>query len=279
MTLKHNEKAAAPWPILARLWVCFLVLAILILRFPASVMAQNHDQLDPTLEKARARVQQFFEEFATLRYEEDISQQKIKGDSKVEYKQEIVYDSILRMRFDDGALRVDKQRLLEKKPPHVESRPLLETYGFSGLAMILHPHYESSFSFTRLTDDTWQGVQLARYAFEQIPEKPAPALYQMVAADRPVILTGIAWIEAGTGAIHRISAEVGSNIADMGLKAIRAELVFGPIPLRDEKEPQWLPISATVDLETPRQHWRNVHRFTDYRKYRVDVRLVETQKP
>jgi hypothetical protein len=259
--------------------VCFLLLAALILRFPASVSAQNHDQLDPTLEKARARVQQFFEEFGPLRYEEDISQQKIKGDSKVEYKQEIVYDSILRMRFDDGALRVDEQRLLEKKPPHVESRPLLETYGFSGLAVIFHPYYESSFTFTRLTDDTWQGAQLARYAFEQIPENPAPALYQMVATDRPMILTGIAWIEPGTGAIHRISAEVGTNITDMGLKAIRAELVYGPIPLRDEKELQWLPISATVDLETPRQHWRNVHRFTDYRKYRVDVRLVETQKP
>lgn len=277
--MRHFAKAAWAWPILIRLVVCFLLLAALILRFPASVSAQNHDQLDPTLEKARARVQQFFEEFGTLRYEEDISQQKIKGDSKVEYKQEIVYDSILRMRFDDGALRVDEQRLLEKKPPHVESRPLLETYGFSGLAMIFHPYYESSFTFTRLTDDTWQGAQLARYAFEQIPENPAPALYQMVATDRPMILTGIAWIEPGTGAIHRISAEVGTNITDMGLKAIRAELVYGPIPLRDEKELQWLPISATVDLETPRQHWRNVHRFTDYRKYRVDVRLVETQKP
>lgn len=262
-----------------RLAVCLFVLIIFSLRFPVSVLAQNAEPDDPVLAKARAGVQQFFEDFATLRYEEDISQQKIKGDSKVEYKQEIVYDSILRIRFVDDLLRVDEQRLLEKRPPHVESRPLLETYGFSGLAMILHPYYESSFRFTRLDDDNLQGARLARYAFEQIPDKPSPALYQMVAADRPMAVAGIAWIEPESGAIHRITIEIGSNITDMGLKAIRAELVYGPIPLRDEKEPQWLPISATVDLETPRQHWRNIHHFSDYRKYRVDVRLVETQKP
>jgi hypothetical protein len=35
----------------------------------------------------------------------------------------------------------------------------------------------------------------------------------------------------------------------------------------------WLPASATIDLETPRQHWRNIHHFTDYRKYRVAVSI------
>jgi hypothetical protein len=33
----------------------------------------------------------------------------------------------------------------------------------------------------------------------------------------------------------------------------------------------WIPESAMIDLETPRQHWRNLHRFTNYKRFDVNV--------
>ena len=65
----------------------------------------------------------------------------------------------------------------------------------------------------------------------------------------------------------------GSSMSDMGLKSVRAQLDYGLVTLKDEPEPQWLPVSATIDLETPKQHWRNVHRFVNYKKYRTEIKL------
>lgn len=254
----------------------FAILAVLCLLIAGGSQAQSAASVPDVLPKARSFVAQFVEEFATIRYEEDLSQQKLKDDGKIAYKQEMVFDSIIRMRIDDeGKLRVDEQRIMEKTPVHVEKRPLLNTYGFSSLAMIFHPYYESSFRFTRLESDSLQGQSLARIGFEHLPGTPTPLLYQMIGADKPMELKGTAWIDSGTGEIHRIEAESAFDPKDrdMPVKAVRAELVYGPVVLRDEKTPRLLPVSATIDLETPRQHWRNVHRFVDYRKYRVYTSL------
>jgi hypothetical protein len=254
----------------------FAILAVLCLLIPSASQAQGGGAIPEVVPKTRAVVAQFVEEFAQIRYEEDLSQQKLKDDGKVAYKQEMVFDSIIRMRYDDeGKLRVDEQRIMEKTPVHVEKRPLLNTYGFSSLAMIFHPYYESSFRFTRLENDSLQGQSLARVGFEHLPGTPTPLLYQMIGADKPMELKGTAWIDPGTGEIHRIEAEFAfePKDKDMPVKAVRAELVYGPVVLRDEKTPRLLPVSATIDLETPRQHWRNVHRFVDYRKYRVYTSL------
>jgi len=245
------------------------------LLLPSGARAGDPEQVQQLLTKTHTLVEQFVDQFSVLRYEEDVAQQKLKSkeSDKVAYKQETVFDSIVRMRFEEGKLRVEEQRLMEKTPVHVQSRPLLNTYGFSTMAMIFHPYYESSFRFTGSEDDTLQGRTLARVHFEHIAGTPSPLLYQMINVDRPVELTGTAWIDRLTGQICRIEAETGSTLSDMGLNTIRAQVEYAPVLLQGETNPQWLPVSATIDLETPRQHWRNIHRFTDYRKYRVAVSI------
>lgn len=258
-------------------WLGVFVLLSFVLCPRAS--AGDGEPVQPLVAKAHAAMEQFVDQFSVLRYEEDIAQQKLKSKTsdKVAYQQETVFDSIVRMRFEEGKLRVEEQRLMEKRPVHVQSRPLLSTYGFSTLAMIFHPYYESSFRFTESGEDMLQGKALARVRFEHTPGTPSPLLYQMINQDRPVELTGTAWIDPATGQIYRVEAETGSTLSDMGMQSIRADVVYGPVVLQGETNPQWLPVSATIDLETPRQHWRNIHHFTDYRKYRVAVSIPGAQ--
>jgi hypothetical protein len=109
--------------------------------------------------------------------------------------------------------------------------------------------------------------------FEHIEGATSPVLYQMVGAEKPLELKGAAWIDPTSGEIIRLEMVANSAASDMGVKTIRAELTYGPVAIQDEKEPQWLPVSAIIDLETPRQHWRNIHHFSDYRKYRVTMNL------
>jgi hypothetical protein len=234
---------------------------------------QSADALQQTLSKTRDLVAHFAEDYSYLRYQEDVVQQKLKNNDKVDYKQEMAYDSMIRMRFEDGRLRVDEQRLMDKRPRRVQARPLLNTYGFSTLAMVFHPYYESSFRFEQAGTDVLDGKSLLRVRFFHLPSTPTPILYQMIGPDRPLEVSGTAWIDPASGEIHRIDADFGSAVTDMGVKTIRAELVYAPVALRDETELQFLPVSATIDLETPRQHWRNVHHYTDYRKYRVAMNM------
>jgi len=34
----------------------------------------------------------------------------------------------------------------------------------------------------------------------------------------------------------------------------------------------WLPTTATIDVESLHQHWRNLHQFTDYHRFETSVK-------
>jgi hypothetical protein len=235
--------------------------------------------VDAVIARAEEQMERFVDEFGTLRCNEHIMQQKLKSNDKVQYGQETMYDSLMMIRFEEGRLRFFEQRLEQKMPRHPVAKPLPATYGFSTLAIVFHPYYAPSFRFSRIEDDVIDGKQLARIHFEHIPGTPSPAVYQKFVGDEPIEFSGTAWIDPDTGLIHQIEADAGASLKAMGLKDLRAKLRYGEITLDNENDPLWLPVSATVDLETPRQHWRNIHRFTDYRKYRVAVKLEGAAQP
>jgi len=243
---------------------------------------QNSASVQPVLGKAQEQMAQFVDQFGTMRCDEHIVQQKLKDkdSDKVQYGQETVYDSFIRIHFEEGKIRVFEQHNEEKWPRKpVYKKPLATTHGFSTLAIIFHPYYAQSFRFSRLGDDVLDGHSLARIHFEHIPGTPSPAMYQRFSGDQSIEFSGTAWIDPATGTIYRLDADTGSSLKEMGLKDLRAQLTYGPVTLEDEQQPRWLPVSATVDLETPRQHWRNIHHFTDYRKYRSAVKLDQGDQP
>jgi hypothetical protein len=257
-----------------------IIVAMLVVSFGARAATDLVSKsADSVVAKAQDQMERFVDEFGTLRCDERIMQQKLKSNDKVQYGQETVYDSLMTIRFEEGKIRVFEQRLEQKMPHHPVFKPLATTNGFSTLAIIFHPYYAPSFRLSRMDDDVVNGQLLARIRFEHVPGTPSPAVYQKWVGDQPIEFSGTAWIDPGTGAIHRIEADSGPSLKEMGLKDLRAELTYGEITLDDETEPRWLPVSATVDLETPRQHWRNIHRFTDYRKYRSTVRIDGGAQP
>jgi len=269
--MSAHRTSAVSRLIVASLCAAAALLASLITAPVASAQAAGGFQ--DLLAKTRARVDQFSQQFSYLRYDDDVVEAKLKNSDKVAYKQEIIFDSLVRVSFDEGKLRVDEQRLVAKPPRRVERRPLLETFGFSTLEMIFHPYYESSFRFADAGSDAQQGKMLEKVTFQHVPNTPSPVLYQTLGPDRPLDVSGTAWIDPATGGIYRIDATISSGIGDAGIKSIEASVVFQPIVLQDEREPELLPVTATINLETPRQHWRNVHRYSDYRKYRVAVNM------
>jgi hypothetical protein len=168
-------------------------------------------QTPDVVSKVQAVTQKFFDDFALMRYEEYCSQQKLKPDGKIAYKQDTSFDSIMRMKFEEGNLLVDEQLIAVNSPKHFDSRPLLSTRGFSALAMIFHPYYAQSFTFSLGMPEQMAGHVLARVNFSHIPDQPSPWLYQMFGGDRPLDLVGTALVDPDTGDIFRIEAGVESK--------------------------------------------------------------------
>ena len=61
-------------------------------------------------------------------------------------------------------------------------------------------------------------------------------------------------------------------MAEIGLTNLTADVRYAPIQFKEESEVHLLPESATVEVETTHQHWRNTHTFAQYRRFSVDVK-------
>ena len=68
-------------------------------------------------------------------------------------------------------------------------------------------------------------------------------------------------------------------LEDIGLRSLNAEVVYGPVKFQGTSNTYWLPQSAVIEVESPRQHWRNVHRFTAYHQFSTNVKEKVSGQP
>jgi hypothetical protein len=87
----------------------------------------------------------------------------------------------------------------------------------------------------------------------------------------PLPLSGTLWIEPQSGAIVKLEAIVDSSLSDMGLAGMRSEVHYALHTFHDPEASVWIAESAVIDVDTPRQHWRNQHKFSDYKRFNVNV--------
>jgi hypothetical protein len=84
-------------------------------------------------------------------------------------------------------------------------------------------------------------------------------------------MSGALWVDARSGAIVKLQAAVDSSLSDLGLAGLRTEVHYAPHAFHDPAETVWIAESAEIEVDTPRQHWRNQHKFSDYKRFNVNV--------
>jgi len=238
--------------------------------------AQSEDSLLPRAGKA---AQQFVERLGMVRYTEHLTQVKLQENGKVAYHQEGFYDSLTMVRKEAGRLSVDASAEQGLRSAGFEIRPLLVTTGFSTLALVLHPSYEGSFRFTRLEDEVIEGRSLSRLHFEYVEGADSPTALRLRGRTYPLALSGTIWLDPETASAVRVEATLAEPMEDVGLKELRCDVRYAPVVLPESSQAWWLPVSASVELQTPTQRWRNVHIFSKYRKYVVDILVTTGETP
>jgi hypothetical protein len=273
MTMKTTQHIRSPWRQTLAAAVLLCVMAAPVLR------AAEPTPLQLLLERAARHAGAFVEQFSDVKCTERVVQAKLGKNGHVEQKEEAVFDYLLMLQPGGGEILLEESRLAVHAADHKSGRPLMVTNGFSTMLLVFHPVYQPSFEFTLLEDENLDGKRYARIHFRHIPGARSPAVLLLRGREYPLDLEGTAWLDEETGAVAKLDVGLPSGMEDVGLRALHSEIRYASISFATGNQNYWLPASATIDVETPRQHWRNVHRFTDYQLFSVSATSTIKAQP
>ncbi|MEO8099461.1 MAG: hypothetical protein ABI811_17310 [Acidobacteriota bacterium] len=197
-------------------------------------------------------------------------QEKLNENGKTAIRNESRYDYLIVLGWDKGDLLVDESRVEVQAPR--KGRPtgsLLATRGFATLLFILHPDFQESYSFSVPVAEP--GSELLRIDFLPRTGVRTPSTMELKGREYPIEWEGSAWVQPATAEVLRIEAHWKDPPEALGLKSLHADVRYGSVALKGAL-PYWLPLAATIELQTQHQSWRNQHTFTKYRLFSVDVK-------
>jgi hypothetical protein len=227
------------------------------------------------LVRARKLVEKYFEEASNVVCTENVTQALVGKNGKAIYREDSVFDYQMQANTNSGSLRLVESRDTRKAAFRDSARSLLITNGFTSMLLIIHPMYETSYTFEPGGNESVDGVTYVRIHFKPVPGAFSPAAMQLRGKNYPIPLSGTIWIEPQTGAVLKLIASMDSCLSDLGLQGMRSEIHYATVNFHDPEEFYWMPISAVIDVETPRQHWRNIHRFAGYKRFKATIQVEE----
>lgn len=247
--------------------------------FAAESGAPEARHLNDLLERTAGQTSVFLDQFSDVKCTEQVRQEKLGKDDKVELKEDSAYDYLVILTNSGGELSLSESRIpLHEAKKDRKNTSMLLSNGFATLFLVFHPLYAEAFKFTLAGHEVIDGRTFEKVSFQHIPGMKTPAALALRGREYPLELTGTAWIDPDTGSIVKIQAGIADTLQDVGLKALTSEIDFSPLTFADSKQPYWFPTQARVEVETPRQHWRNLHQFTAYKKFSVSTEEKVNQK-
>jgi hypothetical protein len=235
--------------------------------------------LNNLLERTAGQTSVFLDQFSDVKCTEQVRQEKLGKDDKIELKEDSAYDYLVILTNNGGELSLSESRIpLHEAKKDRKNTSMLISNGFATLFLVFHPLYAEAFKFTLAGQEVIAGHIVEKISFQHIPGMKTPAALALRGREYPLELTGTAWIDPDTGSIVKMQASIADTLQDVGLKTLSSEINFAPLTFADSKQPYWFPTQARVEVETPRQHWRNLHQFSAYKKFSVSTEEKVNQK-
>jgi hypothetical protein len=238
------------------------------------------DRANAAIIHSRKLIDNFFEQTSNVVCMETVSQSLVGKNNKAMYREESAFEYQMQSSSRNGSVRLTETRDSRKVAFRDPNTTLLITNGFASMLLVLHQNYEASYVFVPVAEESVEGRTLAKVHFAPVPGAASPAAIQLRGRDYPLPLTGDIWIDEESGAVVKLISLLDGSLADMGLHDLRSEIHYSIVQFHDPDEAYWMPASAVIDVETPKRHWRNVHRFTDYRRFRATIQVeIGEDKP
>jgi len=230
--------------------------------------------LNDALVQARKSVGTFWDQFRSVTCVEKVTQEKLGKHGKVDYSQKSIFDYLVLLNAGKDDLFVEESRLQQGKKNKEKNIPLLIANGLPTLILVFHPYYQEDFSYQLEGDEIVGGRRLVKVRFKHVPGTKSTTALRLRGRDYPLDIEGTAWLDPATGAIHRIEAGLATPMPEHNLKVLRMEVSYNQYEFPSVDGVSWLPSTATVNIETERQHWRNTHRYSSYKKFTVNTEEI-----
>ena len=236
--------------------------------------------LDKVLDRTSQRVAAFVDQFSNVKCTEQVTQQKFRPDGKVQIEEQSSFDYLVILTSEDGEVSLNESRLpvKEAKVKKRQDASMLLSNGFATLFLVFHPSYINNFEFSDGGTEAIGGHSARKIKFEHIRNTRSIAALSLRGREYPLELSGIAWVDPDSGNILRIDAGIASTLEDIGMKTLQSSIRFAPVNFEHGQTAYWFPAEATVEVETPKQHWRNTHRFSTYKQFSVSTEEHVAQK-
>ena len=222
------------------------------------------------LERAGQHAKLFWDQFSAVACTEEMAQEKLNEKGKTTIRMESRYDYLIVMGWDKGDLLVDESRVEIEAPR--KGRPtgsLLATRGFATLLLIFHPEFQPGYTFSVPVEEA--GSPLLRIDFLPRPGGRSPGAMELKGREYPIMWEGSAWIDPANAAVVRVETRWKDPPDALGLVSLHSDVRYAPFDLRADQT-YWLPQSASIEVKTLHQSWKNEHHFAKYRLFSVDVK-------
>jgi hypothetical protein len=250
---------------------CLVAVLVGVLLVPAPAAAA--DSLQELLARTGDQVTSFLDLISDMNCTEHVTQLKLGDSGKTVEKQESAFDYLILLSNTGGELNLVESRIAsDPKAKPKEGAPLLLSNGFSTLFLIFHPYYAAGFEFRLDGQETIDARTFTKVHFEHIRGTRTPAALAVRGREYPLDLAGTAWIDPETGGIAKLEAELESGMDDVGLRTLHTQVQYAPVSFDEPPQVYWLPAQATVEVESLRQHWRNIHTFSGYKRFSVNTK-------
>ncbi len=228
-------------------------------------------QLDEILNRAGASVAKFLDKLADVKCSEDVLQEKLNLKGKTEERIQSSFDYLVLAQNQGNEPVLYEAREALKQSHAKKNISMLVTNGFATQALIFHPYYQASFTFERLPDVQVNNKVYAQVHFQHVKGRPTPAVLLLRGREYPLSLAGTARIDPATGIVEHIETDLGSTMEDLGLKGLHSEVDYAAVGFQPDTKTYWLPAQAVVEVNTAKQHWKNVHHFSNYHLFSVST--------
>ena len=244
--------------------------------------AASQDDLPPLLAKVGANVKAFFDTLPDVSAREEIVLERLDWSGRILEKEleEFSYLDIVRATATGN--RLDEYRT-DSKGRRTEPTPLeggFVTVGFASMTDIFHPGYQADSSFRYLGEQDLHGRATKVIYFSQIPGKARPEeTIHSPLKTIDVLVRGVAWIDAGSYQVERMRTDIAFPLDDPQLKSVTTQSRFAEIHFRNDARALWLPAEVTVTIDWYGQRFRNLHRYSGFKLFRVSsIEKVSAQQ-
>jgi hypothetical protein len=243
--------------------------------------AADQQELPMILKKSAERVEEFFSNVVDLVAHEEIQQQRNGFSSGRKPAQ----DNYLILRHEDGMGPIFDEFRMDEKGNRIEEvgtqRGFLVTSGFALTCVHFSPQFQRDSEFRYLGDQKIHKRDTYVVGFAQLSQATLTVTMtgpRGVAAE--MLTQGVAWIDKEDFRILRMRTDLLAPHREIGLDVDTTRVNFSEVNLADVAAPLWLPheVSVYVKLGEGRgrfeEQFLNVHRYSDYRRYRVSAKIV-----